>query len=247
MNLVAQEIKGIGQRFPPRQSDDVALRGDRRQRCGHAVLPLSGRKPARRRGGQCPAAGRATPSPMQACGRDYVLSQDAYGSSVELLAARPAITPCRGWRSAGWSRLPSDIGGLIDAYVDGQRNGRWPISLVTGYDFLADAANAVTTELGAGTGHTPGHADRAIQYFSAGSGVVVRLPADPDDNRPISPASCSARRLHPSRHDVIFLAGHFSANSALAADYTTRLMSTDLTRRRGLQAFDLQCGLSLGL
>ena len=35
--------------------------------------------------------------------------------------------------------------------------------------------------------------------------------------------SCSA-----SRHDVIFLAGHFSANSALAADFTTSLLTTDL-------------------
>jgi hypothetical protein len=31
-----------------------------------------------------------------------------------------------------------------------------------------------------------------------------------------------------SRHDVIFLAGHFSANSALAADFTTSLITTDL-------------------
>ena len=37
-----------------------------------------------------------------------------------------------------------------------------------------------------------------------------------------------ARKLLGSRHDVIFLAGHFSANSALAADFATSLLTTDL-------------------
>ena len=35
-------------------------------------------------------------------------------------------------------------------------------------------------------------------------------------------------KLFGSRHDVIFLAGHFSANSALAADFKTSLLTTDL-------------------
>ncbi len=34
--------------------------------------------------------------------------------------------------------------------------------------------------------------------------------------------------LDATRHDVIFLAGHFSANSALAADFTTSMLTTDL-------------------
>ena len=38
----------------------------------------------------------------------------------------------------------------------------------------------------------------------------------------------SATKLFGARHDVIFLAGHFSANSALAADFTTSLLTTDL-------------------
>ncbi len=41
--------------------------------------------------------------------------------------------------------------------------------------------------------------------------------------RPNWGRSCSA-----SRHDVIFLAGHFSANSALAADFKTSVLTTDL-------------------
>ena len=34
--------------------------------------------------------------------------------------------------------------------------------------------------------------------------------------------------LNGGRHDVVYLAGHFSANSALAADFTTSLITTDL-------------------
>ena len=42
----------------------------------------------------------------------------------------------------------------------------------------------------------------------------------------------SATELLGQRHDLAFLAGHFSANSALAADYQTSLMTTDSPRRR---------------
>ena len=34
--------------------------------------------------------------------------------------------------------------------------------------------------------------------------------------------------LLSARHDLVFLAGHFSASSALAADYTTRMTTADL-------------------
>jgi hypothetical protein len=54
----------------------------------------------------------------------------------------------------------------------------------------------------------------------------------PNGTSPQSPASWTAAQLRTklldSRHDVIFLAGHFSANSALAADFATSLLTTDL-------------------
>ena len=37
-----------------------------------------------------------------------------------------------------------------------------------------------------------------------------------------------ANSLFGSHHDLVFLAGHFSANNTLAADYTTSLATTDL-------------------
>ena len=55
----------------------------------------------------------------------------------------------------------------------------------------------------------------------------------PNGISPQDPASWTATQLarascSGSRHDVIFLAGHFSANSALAADFTTSVLTTDL-------------------
>ncbi|MEZ4611917.1 MAG: hypothetical protein R2838_17025 [Caldilineaceae bacterium] len=41
------------------------------------------------------------------------------------------------------------------------------------------------------------------------------------------PTSC-ARARQPGRHDLIYLAGHFSAGSALAADYRTRLLAREV-------------------
>ena len=85
---------------------------------------------------------------------------------------------------------------------------------MTGYDFLEDAANAVRMELQLGTG---GVSDALIT---------------PNGKSPQDPASWTATQLAAqlfgSRHDVIFLAGHFSANSALAADFSTSLLTNDL-------------------
>ena len=86
--------------------------------------------------------------------KDYVLSQDAYGSSVQL-SLRTSNYPVPGLAVGRLVETADDIGGLIDAYVSANGTVVPQSSLVTGYDFLADAANAVTAELAAGTGARP--------------------------------------------------------------------------------------------
>ena len=158
---------------------------------------------------------------------DYVLSQDAYGSGTQV-SLRTNNYPVPGLAVGRLVETPAEIAGLIDAYLTNDsyiNNGVVSpgSSLVTGYDFLADAADAVTTHLAAGTGQP---SDRLVTA---------------NGTRPDDPASWSAYKLSASdtrpnlkdkllgsRHDVIFLAGHFSANSALAADFTTSLLTTDL-------------------
>ena len=110
---------------------------------------------------------------------------------------------------------PAEIAGLIDAYTQPGGVVTPGSSLVTGYDFLADAADAVATELQAGTGATSDPLVTPGRQVAAGS--ALRGP----------PPQLSAKLLG-SRHDVIFLAGHFSANSALAADFSTSVLTTEL-------------------
>ena len=88
--------------------------------------------------------------------------------------------------------------------------------LVTGYDFLEDAALSVRDEFTAGMG---------------AAGVVDSLIAD-QALSPLDPANWTADDLAAlllkNRYDLAFLAGHFSANSALAADYATSVLASDL-------------------
>jgi hypothetical protein len=86
--------------------------------------------------------------------------------------------------------------------------------LSVGYDFLADAAVAVRDEFTAGLG----------------AGATVNQLISPIDVPPVFGWTATQLRsaLLGSRHDVIFLAGHFSTSGALAADYTTRFTATEL-------------------
>src|SRR5919202_3569235 len=145
----------------------------------------------------------------------YVLSKDRYGAGVEISLGTGAL-PLPDLAVGRLVETAPDIAGLLDAYL-GTTSGvvATPASsLVTGYDFLADAARAVQAELQAGTGRAPD------------SLITDR------DVSPLDPRSWTADQLRAallgSRHDLIFLAGHFSAGSALAADYRTRLLTTDL-------------------
>src|SRR5205807_6796046 len=93
-------------------------------------------------------------------------------------------------------------------------------SLVTGYDFLQDAAEAVRNELQAGTGHIP-------------DTLITPNNVSPADTRTYAnggpwTASDLRQKLFTTRHDVMFLAGHFNANSALAADFSTSVITSEL-------------------
>ena len=145
----------------------------------------------------------------------YFLSQDAYGSAEDLSYKAETI-PVPDLAVGRLVETAADINHLLDAYLGTPDGIVSPTkALVTGYDFLTDDANAVKTQLQA----------------SLGSSAVDSLIMD----NTLSPADPSAwnaddlrQSLLGSRHDLVFLAGHFSASSALAADYKTRLLSSDV-------------------
>ncbi len=143
----------------------------------------------------------------------YILTQDLYGSSNEI-SMKSGTFPIPDLPVGRLVETASDIGHILDAYL-GTSNGVVSPNnaLVTGYDFLADDADAVAGQLSG----------------SLGTSSVNTLIAAKD----LAPAeSWTADQLRQnflgSRHDINFLAGHFSATSALAADYQTRMTSEEV-------------------
>lgn len=144
---------------------------------------------------------------------NYVLGQDAYGATCEV-KMKLASLPLPEVPVGRLVESPSEILSLLNAYLE-TPSGVLPTpssALVTGYDFLSDAATAVRTEL------------------EAGLGAPVESLIDAATVAPANGWSADQLRslLFSARHDLIFLAGHFSAFSALAADYRTAIFSQEL-------------------
>ncbi|MCA9874686.1 MAG: right-handed parallel beta-helix repeat-containing protein, partial [Anaerolineales bacterium] len=145
----------------------------------------------------------------------YVLGQDEYGSQTAV-SFKNSVIPIPDLAVGRLVETAVQATAVLDAYL-ATPDGVSPLTtrpLVTGYDFLEDAALGVQAELEAGIGQSADIliADRAL------------APADPaawtaDDLRD---------QLLSERHDIAFLAGHFSASGALAADYTTRMTASEL-------------------
>ncbi len=142
-----------------------------------------------------------------------VLTQDPYGADCELdLVTGPFPYPRRA--VGRLVETAADIAGLIDNYM-ATAAGVLPAptsALSTGYDFLDDAASAVSYEFGQGIG---GPTDELISDSSLAPSLCWT-------------ASDLSGILLGQRHDLVFLAGHFSTGSTLAADYQTRLTASQV-------------------
>jgi hypothetical protein len=211
-NLVAEEIKSIVDTYRPNNPGlrYVVVAGN------DSVIPFF-RYPDQSLLGQ--ESGYVPPLKSQSASdaslrADYVLSQDAYGAGTRI-SVRTNAFPIPGLAVGRLVETPAEIAGMLDAYA-GTNGAVTPrTSLVTGYDFLADAAGVVKGEFDAGTG-------------AAGDFLIAPNNISPQDPSAWTAAQLKAALLGPVRHDVVFLAGHFSANSALAADFATSLITTDL-------------------
>ena len=147
----------------------------------------------------------------------YVLGQDRYGSEVELSLRSDTLT----LPELAVGRLvetPTDVMNMIAAYE--ATNGLMATpqsSFVTGYDFLEDAAEVVQAELELGIGN-PANTLITPQEVS---------PMD-TDNPLLWDADDLRNEFLTTRHDVVYLAGHFSSFSALAADYQSRMFASEV-------------------
>ena len=146
-NLVAQEIKGIVDTYGANALRYVVIIGN------DDTIPFF-RSPDT--SGLGDESGYVPPvqsnSTSEASLRlDFVLSQDGYGSKTKL-SLPSSDFPVPGLAVGRLVETATEIAGVIDAYVGASGVVIPATSLVTGYDFLEDAANAVRTELQLGTG-----------------------------------------------------------------------------------------------
>ena len=144
---------------------------------------------------------------------NYLLSQDAYGADTTVQLNGIAV-PVPDLPVGRLVETPTEISGILDAYMTGTTNGAVTptSSLVTGYDFLAGAAQQVQDEFSSKFG-------AAADSLISPQGTPLNQSWNADDLR---------AKLLGSSHGLIFLAGHFSADNALAADYSTTMDSSEL-------------------
>ncbi|MCB0033529.1 MAG: tandem-95 repeat protein, partial [Anaerolineales bacterium] len=155
-------------------------------------------------------------SPSQATLRlGYVMGQDEYGSEHEISFKSSAI-PVPNLYVGRLVETAAQVNNYLGAYFNTADGVVQPQNdpLITGYDFLEDVALAVQEQLELGT----------------------NLPSEalisPSHLAPYDPQSWTAADLRDAllngRNDITFLAGHFSASGALAADYSTRMTAAEL-------------------
>jgi CSLREA domain-containing protein len=145
---------------------------------------------------------------------NLVQGQDAYGSQVEMTQAGLTL-PLPNLAVGRLVDTASDISNAVNAYI--LTNGVIVpnSSLVTGYDFVGDAAVAIQAELEAGTNST--------------ADTLIQAPGLP----PTDPSAWTADQLRTKllggNFDIAMLSGHFSAGNLLAADYATQLSAEEIT------------------
>lgn len=109
----------------------------------------------------------------------------------------------------------NDISTVVDAYIATNGVITPRSSLVTGYDFVGDAADAIKVEADAGTNSIADH--------------LIQEPGLPPTDRTAWSANDLRSQLFTKRHDLIALSGHFSAGNLLAADYQTNMPASEIT------------------
>ena len=136
---------------------------------------------------------------------DQVLSQDAYGSTHQVTIGGASV-PVADLAVGRLVETPEEIEATIDHYL-GLTNGTLPKpdnSLVTGYDFLADAAHRVNDQFDAAL---PGDTSDTLIAENGTPHAQSWTAAD------------LRTALLGEHHDLVYLAGHFSANDTLAANF----------------------------
>ncbi|HET9907034.1 MAG TPA: PxKF domain-containing protein [Anaerolineales bacterium] len=144
---------------------------------------------------------------------NLVQGQDAYGSQIDFTQAGYTLA----LPDLAVGRLvdtASEISTAIDAYIETDGIIEPTSSLVTGYDFVGDAAVAIQAEMDAGTDST--------------ADTLIQAPGLPPTDASAWTANQLRSKLQGGNFDIAVLTGHFSAGNLLAADYATELSATEI-------------------
>jgi hypothetical protein len=144
---------------------------------------------------------------------NLVQGQDAYGSQIDLTQAGytlalPDLAVGRLVDSA------TEISAAVDAYIATDGVITPNSSLVTGYDFVGDAAVVIKAEMDAGT--------------NSSADTLIQAPGLPPTDSSAWTANQLRTKLVGGNFDIAVLTGHFSAGNLLAADYATELSATEI-------------------
>jgi hypothetical protein len=222
VNLVAAAIKDLIDQYRGTDTKYVVLAG------GDDVIPFFRYSDVSGLGQESLFSPPVLPdSPSYASlASDQVQSQDAYGTETTVTIGG-ATLPVPDLAVGRLVKSPAEIESTVSNYLALQ-DGTLPTptsSLVTGYDFLADAADAVNQQF---ADAIPGGTDDTlIDHPGVDDGQAFGDDADEWDGHQLSQA------LLGSHHDLVYLAGHFSANDTLAADFSTTFDAGDLAPGAG--------------
>jgi hypothetical protein len=170
----------------------------------------------------------------------HVLSQDKYGAICEV-SLKAGDLPLPDLAVGRIVESASEASAMLDAYLATTGGLAPPVnsSLITGYDFLTDAAEDVQTQLQDGIGTGPLIVHDAFIADPALSPQSVTTPVYTPGA--VWTAQHLRDKLLEQRYSVAFLAGHFSANSMLASDFSSRVFAAELAATPTALANSLFC------
>jgi parallel beta-helix repeat protein/predicted outer membrane repeat protein len=143
--------------------------------------------------------------------RGQVLGQDAYGASFEVTRSGYSV-PLPELAVGRLLRTAQQVMGMIQAYETTNGLVTPGSALATGYDFVADVGQQAELEFSAGLG-----------------GTVDSLITPQEDGLDNAWTADQLRaELFDKRHDLVFMAGHFTAGSLVAADYQTQIPASEV-------------------
>ena len=155
-----------------------------------------------------------------------VQGQDAYGARAKIVRG-DHVFAIPGLAVGRLVETAADIVTTVDAYIAANGVVTPDSGLVTGYDFVGDAALAIKDEIEAGTNAKI--CGPATPEGCVSAHALIQTPGLP----PTAPSAWSAgdlrARLFAGGHDIVVLTGHFSAGNLMAADYTTTMQASEIT------------------